>query len=77
MALQDYTKTLWVNGAAPAINSTHLLNIENGIDRATQAVQDIETSPYDLPPATEAELGGVKVKVIDNGDGTFDGEIWV
>ena len=77
MALQDYTKTEWVNGTAPAINSLNLLNIENGIERVTQAVQDIETSPYTLPPASEANLGGVKVRVIDNGDGTFSGEIWV
>jgi len=77
MAIQDYNKTLWVNGTAPAINATHLLNIENGIERATTAIQDLESNPYELLPATEATLGGVKIKVIDNGDGTFDGEIWV
>ena len=77
MALQDYIKTGWVNGTAPAINAANLLNIENGIERVTQAVQQLEIAPYTLPPASEANLGGVKVKVIDNGDGTFSGEIWV
>ncbi len=77
MALSDYTKTLWVNGAAPALSATNLLNIENGIDRATEAIQVLESAPFVLPPATEATLGGVKIRVIDNGDGTFDGEIWV
>jgi hypothetical protein len=77
MALQDYDKTEWVNGTAPAINATHLNNCENGIERVTKAVQVLEDNPFVLPPASEANLGGVKIKVIDNGDGTFDGEIWV
>jgi len=77
MALQNYEKTGWVNGTAPAINALHLLNIENGIERVTEAVQSLENAPYDLPGATEATIGGVTVKVIENGDGTFSGEIGV
>ena len=77
MALQDYQRSQWVDGTTPAINSTNLLNIENGIDRATTAIQQIENTPYVLPAATEANLGGVMVKVIDNGDGSFTGQIWV
>ncbi len=77
MALVVYEKTIWVNGTAPAINATHLGNIENGIERATNAIIVLENNPYDLPPASEATIGGVTVKVIDNGDGTFSGEIGV
>ena len=75
--LDDYEKTAWVDGTAPAINAVHLLNIEYGIERATEAIQTIENNPYTLPIATEANIGGVKIRVIDNGDGTFNGEIWV
>ena len=77
MALQDYIKTQWSNGTAPAINSVNLLNIEDGIERVTEAVQVLEQAPYDLPPADEVNLGGVKIKLINNGDGTYSGEIWV
>ena len=77
MALQDYIKTAWANGVAPAINSVNLANIENGIERVTEVVQTMESSPYALPPASESDLGGVKVKVVNNGDGTYSGEIWV
>jgi len=77
MALIVYEKTLWVNGTAPAINATHLLNLENGVERVTNAVIALEASPYELQPASEATIGGVTVKVIDNGDGTFSGEIGI
>ena len=77
MALIDYDKTGWVDDAAPDINAANLLNIERGIDRATKAVQVLESNPYSLPASTEANLGGVKIKVTDNGDGTYSGEIWV
>ncbi len=77
--LEDYTKTPWVNGTAPSIDSTNLLNIENGIDRVTEAVQILQdnNSSYVLPPASNATLGGVKIELVDNGDGTFTGKIWV
>ena len=77
--LDDYIETPWVNGTAPAINSTNLLNIEQGIFSVTEAVQVLQdnNSSYILPPATSATLGGVKMEVVDNGDGTFTGKIWV
>ncbi len=75
MALEDYNKTAWTNDVAPAINATNLLNIEYGIERVTQAVQTIEDNPFDLAPASYATIGGVTIKVQDNGDGTFDGFI--
>ena len=77
--LEDYAETAWVNGTAPAINSTNLLNIEGGIDRVTEAVQVLQdnNSSYVLPPASSATLGGVKIEVVNNGDGTFTGKIWV
>jgi len=76
MALQNYNKTDWVNGTAPAINSTNLLNIEDGIDRATKAIQAIETNPYVLPSASVSTLGGVKMQIIHNSDGSVTGKIW-
>ncbi len=76
MALLAYEKTLWVNDTAPAINATNLIKIENGIFDVTEAVMSLEANPYTLQGATEANLGGVKVRVTPNGDGTFSGEIW-
>lgn len=77
MALNDYVKTPWVDGTAPAINASNLNKIETGIDEATKAIIVLQGNRYVLPPATEANLGGVKVKVTDNEDGTWSGEIWV
>ncbi len=77
MALLAYEKTLWVNDTAPAINATNLIKIENGIENVTNAVMSLEAHPYELEGATNAELGGVMIAVIPNGDGTFSGEIWI
>ena len=71
MALQDYQKTPWVNGTAPAINATHLLNIENGIERVTEATQVNEGKWQDyqartsFPPplSTDTVLGGIKHRI--------------
>jgi len=76
MALEDYNRVEWKDGTSPAINAANLSVSEYGIERVTKAVQVLEDNPYTLPPATEANLGGVMIKVIDNGDGTFTGEIW-
>ena len=35
MGTKKYTKTAWVNGSAPAVSATNLLNIENGIEGAS------------------------------------------
>ncbi len=77
--LEDYVETPWVNGTAPAINSANLLNLESGMTKVTEAVQVLQdnNSSYVLPPATSATLGGVKIEVVNNGDGTFTGKIWV
>ncbi len=79
MALEDYNETAWVNDTAPAINAVNLNNIEKGIFDATEAIQVLELNPtsYVLPPATITELGGVMIELVDNGDGTFTGKIWV
>ena len=58
MALNDYTRTEWVNGTAPAVNALNLNKIEEGIFDATEAVQVLEDNPYILPPATEARSKG-------------------
>jgi hypothetical protein len=47
MALIPYTKIIWVNGQAPAINSVNLANSENGIERVTNAVIDLENQVLD------------------------------
>ena len=37
MALGDYTPTAWVNGSAPAISASNLLNIESKLDEIDAA----------------------------------------
>ena len=83
MAFQEYIPTQWVDGTAPAINAQNLNHIEEGIKNAQSdtinlntRVDVIEQNPYELPSATPTALGGVRVEVIDNGDGTFTGKIW-
>ncbi len=73
MAIENYVKTNWIDNAAPAINAANLLNIENGIETATDAIQVLEDTAYVLPPAEPTKLGGVMAEVIANGDGTFTG----
>ncbi len=77
--IEDYVPTPWVNETAPAINAVNLLNIENGIFSATEAIKALQDggAGYVLPPASTSDLGGVKIELIDNGDGTFTGRIWV
>jgi hypothetical protein len=45
MALQNYSKTTWENtpSTATPLNAANLNNMENGISRATTAVQDLES----------------------------------
>jgi len=83
MAFQEYVPTNWVDGTAPAINAQNLNHIETGVKNATEntinlegRVDTIEQNPYVLPGATDTTLGGVRVEVVDNGDGTFTGKIW-
>lgn len=80
---QEYIPTQWVDNAAPAINAANLNHLELGIKDATDAVinneqrlEQLEQNPYVLPGATPTEIGGVRVEVVDNGDGTFTGKIW-
>ncbi len=87
---QEYIPTQWVDNAAPAINAANLNHIELGIKDATdtviqntgditvlrQDVDDIQNNPYELPGATPTTLGGIRVEVVDNGDGTYTGKIW-
>lgn len=76
--IEDYIPTPWVNETAPAINAVNLSHIESGIFAVTEAVQELQDgSSYVLPPASVSTLGGVKIEVVDNGDGTFTGRIWV
>ena len=72
----NYNPTQWINDSAPAINASNLNKIENQIDVLSDAVITLEDNPYILPYATPTTKGGVRVKLIDNGDGTFTGEIW-
>ena len=81
MAFSEYVPTNWVDGAAPAINASNLNHIEQGIKTATDNTINLDgrvdiLEQYDLPGATPTKLGGVRVEVVDNGDGTFTGKIW-
>ena len=83
LAFQEYVPTNWVDGTAPAINAANLNHIEQGIKNAQDdainldgRVLNLEQNPYELPGATPNALGGVRVEVVDNGDGTFTGKIW-
>lgn len=48
MGTKKYTKTAWVNGSAPAVSATNLLNIENGIEGANgiDVLKNITTGLY-------------------------------
>ena len=90
MAFSEYIPTNWVNGAAPAINAANLNHIEQGIKNTADAVianeqditridqdlQDLIQNPYELPGATPTELGGLRVEVVNNGDGTYTAKMW-
>lgn len=41
MAYQKYQKTIWVNGETP-LNSTHLNNIEDGLEEASQEIIEVK-----------------------------------
>jgi microcystin-dependent protein len=49
-----YTKTLWIDDQAPAIDATNLNHIEEGIASATIAVDDILTGSVVVPLAGHA-----------------------
>lgn len=51
MALVIYVPTQWVNGTAPAINSTKLNHIENGIKEVTDAALANQVAITNLMPA--------------------------
>ena len=55
MALQEYVPTPWVNGTAPAINSTNLTKIENGIKEATDEINAIEDGSVSVGHALVAD----------------------
>ena len=81
MAFSEYVPTNWVDGAAPAINASNLNHIEQGIKTATDNTINLDgrvetLEQYELPGATPTALGGIRVEVVDNGDGTFTGKIW-
>ena len=81
MAISEYIPTQWVDNAAPAINAANLNHIEQGIKANTDTIindilPEINEPPYELPGATPTKLGGIRVEVVDNGDGTYTGKIW-
>ena len=54
-----------------------IIRVDGDLGDLEQRVEIIETSPgYTLPGATPTTLGGVRVQVVDNGDGTYTGKIW-
>lgn len=71
-----YIMTEWVNDTAPAINADNLNKMEQGIFDNDASLTNIINNPYVLPPSSEANLGGVKIKVSEV-EGVMLGEIWV
>jgi len=84
-----YIPTEWKNGTSPALNANNLNHIEQGIKNLSDDVNAIEQTVQDntnriaeiengntIPCSTKDTLGGVRVEVIDNGDGTYTGKIW-
>ena len=59
MALQNYSKTTWENtpSTATPLNAANLNNMENGISRATTAVQDLESGLSALQAKTVLSVG--------------------
>lgn len=53
-----YTKTLWVDDQAPAIDAINLNHIENGIYNADKAITDIVTGVTTVSKATTAVTAG-------------------
>jgi hypothetical protein len=54
-----------------------ITRIDNEIADLDTRVIAIEDKPdYVLPGATPTKLGGIRVEVVDNGDGTYTGKIW-
>ena len=62
MALQNYSKTTWENtpSTATPLNAANLNNMENGISRATTAVQTLETDMS----AAEADIDNLEAKTV-------------
>lgn len=54
MAL-TYTKTIWVDNSAPAINATNLNNIEAGVKAVTDQTNTNTSTIADLPTTYEAK----------------------
>ena len=74
--IPDYQPTQWVNDSAPAINASNLNKIENQIDIVSDAVIALEDSSYTLPYADANTKGGIRLDLVNNGDGTFTCNIW-
>ena len=56
-----YSKTVWVNDNAPALNATNLNKIETGIYNNAEAVDDLKEGLIDLdttasPGTTDGDL---------------------
>ena len=62
MALQNYSKTTWENtpSTATPLNAANLNNMENGISRATTAVQSLETDMS----AAETDIDNLEAKTV-------------
>lgn len=72
-----YVPTEWVNDQVPAINATNLNHIEEGIKTAHEEIESIVdgSTIIKVPPASETELGGVRLWVDDSDPGNIIGYI--
>lgn len=48
--MNDYVKTAWVDNTVPALDAAHLNHIEDGIESAVEAVQELENGKADKLP---------------------------
>lgn len=61
--MNNYTKTNWVNGSAPALSADNLNKIENGIENATEALINIESEVH----AARGSYQNLKARLDDTG----------
>ena len=54
--MDNYEKTNWINGSAPALSAENLNKIENGIDAVTNSVNELETIVENNKSETDVEL---------------------
>ena len=66
MAISAYTKTIWTNGSAPALDETNLNKIETAIDTVTNEVISVASTVSDLPTTYEPKDTAIAKTDVNN-----------